>query len=273
MGEKRELLPHGPERMPDDMSGFPGYADSFETIKMRRQAGILELTFHTDGGPLQWGEAAHADWVRAFSEISRDAGNRVVILTGTGEVFSGPDVSASTAPRKSPSEWEPTRRQGMRMLEDFLAIEAPIIAAINGPVYRHLEVPLLADIVLAVDDASIRDSAHFASHVIPGDGVHVVMPLLLGVNRARYFLLTGQTLSAREAHELGLVAELLPRDRLLPRAWELTEQLGERSDLVLRYTRLMLTHALKRDMHELLGYGLALEGLGMAERWADRTDG
>lgn len=159
------------------------------------------------------------------------------------------------------------------MLEDFLAIEALIIAAINGPVFRHLEVPLLADIVLAVDDASIRDSAHFANHVIPGDGVHVVLPLLMGINRARYFLLTGQTLTATEAHDLGLVAELLPRDRLLEWAWELAGDLAERSDLVLRYTRLLVTHALKRDMHELLGYGLAVEGLGMAGHWASEPDG
>ena len=243
-------------------------AGSFETIATERRGGILELRFHSDGGPLQWGESAHRDWVDAFAAIARDDETRVVILTGTGDVFSGPNVSSSTAPRKSPSEWEPTRRQGLRMLEDFLAIEAPIISAINGPVFRHLEVPLLADIVLAAEDATIRDSAHFASHVIPGDGVHVVMPLLMGINRARYFLLTGQTLTAAEAHELGLVAELLPRARLLERAWELAEQLAERSDLVLRYTRLLVTHALKRDMHELLGYGLALEGLGMAERWA-----
>ena len=251
------------------MSHLLDAAGSCETIAIKRRDGILELRFHTEGGPLQWGEAAHREWVQAFAEIARDDETRVVILTGTGDVFSGPNVSSSTAgPRTSPSEWEPTRRQGMRMLEDFLAIEAPIIAAINGPVFRHLEVPLLADIVLAADDACIRDSAHFASHVIPGDGVHVVMPLLMGINRARYFLLTGQTLTAAQAHDLGLVAELLPRARLLERAWELAEQLAERSDLVLRYTRLLVTHALKRDMHELLGYGLALEGLGMAERWA-----
>ncbi len=243
-------------------------ANPYATIEAERRDGILQLRFHTDGGPLQWGEAAHRDWVDAFAAIARDDETRVVILTGTGDVFSGPNLSSDAAPRKSPHEWEPTRRQGMRMLEDFLAIEAPIIAAINGPVYRHLEVPLLADIVLAAEDASIRDSAHFASHVIPGDGVHVVLPLLMGINRARYFLLTGQTLTAQEAQELGLVSELHPREQLLERAWNLAEELAGRSDLVLRYTRLLVTHALKRDMHELLGYGLALEGLGMAERWA-----
>ncbi|TMA57555.1 MAG: enoyl-CoA hydratase/isomerase family protein, partial [Deltaproteobacteria bacterium] len=87
-------------------------------------------------------------------------------------------------------------------------------------------------------------------------------PLLLGPNRGRYFLLTGQTLSARQALELGLVNEVLPRDALLPRAWELAEQLARQPLLTLRYSRVVLTLQLKRLMQELLGYGLVLEGLG-----------
>ena len=93
----------------------------------------------------------------------------------------------------------------------------------------------------------------------------MVWPLLLGQNRGRYFLLTGQTLSATEAHELGVVAEVLPRDRLLPRAWELAEQLAEKSDLTLRYSRVAMTLLLKRQMQDMLGYGLAIEGLAAVD--------
>ena len=84
-------------------------------------------------------------------------------------------------------------------------------------------------------------------------------------NRGRYFLLTGQTLSAKEAHELGVVAEVLPRDRLLIRAWELAAQLTEKSDLTLRYSRVAMTLQLKRQMQDMLGYGLAIEGLAAVD--------
>jgi enoyl-CoA hydratase/carnithine racemase len=94
--------------------------------------------------------------------------------------------------------------------------------------------------------------------------MHIIYPLLLGLNRGRYFLLTGQTLTARQAQELGLVSEVLPRQELLPRAWALAEQLAQRPALTLRYSRVLLTQHLKRLMHDLLGYGLALEGLGVA---------
>lgn len=84
------------------------------------------------------------------------------------------------------------------------------------------------------------------------------------MNRGRCFLPTGQTLTARRAQELGLVNEVLPRQDLLPRPWALAEQLAQRPPLVLRHSRVLLTQHLKPLMHDLLGYGLALERLGVA---------
>jgi enoyl-CoA hydratase/carnithine racemase len=124
----------------------------------------------------------------------------------------------------------------------------------------------LCDIVLAADTAQFQDSAHFPSDVVPGDGMHIVYPLLLGLNRGRYFLLTGQTLDARKALEFGLVAEVLPPDRLMARAWELAEDLAKKPTLALRYTRLLLTEYLRRQVHDLLGYGLGMEMLALLEK-------
>ena len=157
-------------------------------------------------------------------------------------------------------------RDGRALLMNLLDIEVPVIAAINGPAWRHSEIPLLSDIVLASETAAFQDSAHFASGLVPGDGVHIVYPLLLGMNRGRYFLLTGQTLDAREAKELGLVAEVLPQDEVLARAWTLAEDLAKKPTLLLRYTRLMFTEHLRRRLQELLGYGLAMEGLALMEK-------
>jgi enoyl-CoA hydratase/carnithine racemase len=70
---------------------------------------------------------------------------------------------------------------------NLLNIEVPVISAINGPEWRHSEIPLLCGIMLAADTAEFQDSAHFASDVVPGDGMHIVYPLLLGMNRGRLF--------------------------------------------------------------------------------------
>ena len=86
------------------------------------------------------------------------------------------------------------------------------------------------------------------------------------MNRARYFLLTGQTLSARQAHELGLVAEVLPPDKLMPRAWALAEDIASKPASLVRATRAVLTEHIKRHMQDLLGFGLYAEMLALMDR-------
>jgi enoyl-CoA hydratase/carnithine racemase len=165
-----------------------------------------------------------------------------------------------------PSEWDQTIRNEMRMGLGMLDIEVPMIAAVNGPALRHSELPLLCDVVLASTEATFMDSAHFPIGAVPGDPVHVVYPLLMGLNRGRYFLLTGETLDARRALEFGLVNEVMPRERLMPRARQLAAGFAARSLLALRYSRILLTHRLKRDIQETLGYGMALAGLTQIEK-------
>lgn len=256
------------------MSNFDDYSKKYQSVRMRREDGILEMQFHTAGGPLRWSKHAHVDLECAFLDAGRDRDNEIIILTGTGDEYSGPAVQPSGQgghhnPRKpvTAEEWDKLWYwEGKHLLMNLLNIEVPMIAAINGPALRHAEIPLLCDIVLAAEGTTIQDSAHFNGGLVPGDGVHVVFPLLMGVNRGRYFLLTGQVLNASEAKELGLVSEVLPVNNLLPRAWELARQLRQRPALLRRYTRVLLTQDLKRRMHELLGYGLALEGLAAVQR-------
>ena len=247
------------------MSDFDEYSQKYQSIRMERRNGILQITLHTNGNTLQWGAVPHAELPQAFRDIGSDYDNKVVILTGTGEGFSGPRATAAYRQSRTARQWDKTYWEGKHLWMDLLDIEVPIISAVNGPALRHAQIPLLSDIVLAAEEATFQDSAHFVNGLIPGDGVHIIFPLLMGLNRGRYFLLTGQTLSAGEAHELGLVAEVLPREKLLPRAWELAEQIAQQPPLVIRYSRVMLTQFLRGQMNDLLGYGLALEGLGAAD--------
>ena len=247
------------------MTSLDEYADKYPSIRMERRNGILQMTFHTDDGPLQWGGSPHKEFSQVFVDVGSDFENRIVIMTGTGDTFTRPQGTPATPPTRPPKAWDQTYWEGKRILTSLLDIEVPMISAINGPALRHSEIPLLCDIVLASDTAAFQDSGHFMSGLVPGDGMHIVYPLLLGVNRGRYFLLTGQRIEAQEAQELGLVNEVMPQSELLPRAWELAEQMAKNSDIVLRYTRVAMNLVIKRQIHDLLGYGLALEGLGSAD--------
>ena len=244
------------------------YASKYKTIRFRREDGILEMSLHTDGGPLRWGRLPHAELEEAFLNVGRDPDNKVIILTGTGDEFSGPapDPEANRAYHKmTAAEWGELGWEAKGFHTNLLAIEVPMISAVNGPALRHAELPVMCDIVLASETAAFQDSAHFVGGLVPGDGVHIVFPLTMGLNRGRYFLLTGQVIGALEAKEVGLVSEVLPGERLLPRAWELARLILKQPELNRRYARIVMTEQLRRQFNDLLPYGLALEGLAITQ--------
>jgi enoyl-CoA hydratase/carnithine racemase len=249
------------------MTPLTSYADSYRTIRFERDDGILQMTLHTNGGPMIWGPRPHREVAHALGELSRDSENKVIIITGTGDSFIDGEYGAAHEGRLPASAWADVHRDGTNLLADHLRIEAPIIAAVNGPATIHAELAVMADVVLAAESAVFADKAHFITGTVPGDGVHIVWPELLGLNRARYFLLTGQRISAQEALQLGVVSEVCSATELLPRAWELARQIAAQPPLTVRFFRAALLQRLRRAVLDDLPYGLALEGLAATEFW------
>jgi len=243
---------------------FDSYRNKYENLRMKREDGILEVALHTKGGPLVFDGHVHEALVHAFRDIGDDRDNHVVILTGTGNEFCA-QISPEGFDFFTPSGYDKILREGTKVLENLLDIEVPMIAAINGPVTVHSEYALLCDIVLAAQDAYFQDAPHPAFGIVPGDGLHVVWPEVIGEIRGRYFLLSGQKLSSQEAKDYGAVNEVVSRQALLPRAWELARHLKKQNPLTLRYTRMALSTRLRRRLQESLSYGLALEGISAAQ--------
>jgi enoyl-CoA hydratase/carnithine racemase len=239
---------------------FESYRARYDNIRLERQDGILLVALHTDGGPFVNSGPAHRELAAALAAIARDPGNRVMILTGTGAEFCTRTDSSSMPDLDTPEGWSQVTREARQILLGLLDIEVPVISVVNGPVTRHSELPLLADIVLAAESATFQEGTHLP-RMVPGDGMHILWPYLLGDIRGRYFLLTGQVIDARQAQHLGIVNEVLPDHAALDRAYQLARHLCASSDVTLRYTRALLTQRLRRLVHEQLPYGLALEGL------------
>ena len=186
------------------------YVTSNENAVIRRDDhGILEVRLHTDGGHLVWGERPHAELGFLFAAIGADRENRVVILTGTDDSFIA-DYDGTVSGAMTSERWDHSMYNGRRLIQAFLGIEVPVISAVNGPALMHPELAVLADIVLASEDAVFGDS-HLMAGTVPGDGGHVIWPALIGPNRAHYMLLTNQRLTAEDARLLGVVNEVLPR--------------------------------------------------------------
>jgi enoyl-CoA hydratase/carnithine racemase len=244
------------------------YRDRYATIDFARSDdGVLTMTMQTRGGEALWGTSSrslHCELGQAFADIARDPQNKVVILTGTGANFiAGMDPEERHPEPSLAAMWPRVYQEGIALLENLLAVPVPMIAAVNGPALIHAEIAVLCDIVLAADTAEFADLAHVLGGVVPGDGVHTVWPMLLGPNRGRYFLLTGERIGAEEARRLGVVAEVLPATALLPRAGELAGNLAKLTLPTLRNTRAVLTRHLRKRMGEELAYGLGAEAVAM----------
>ncbi|WP_320065536.1 enoyl-CoA hydratase/isomerase family protein [Micromonospora sp. RTGN7] len=242
------------------------YQDKYDIVHFEREDGILTMRLHSGDGPFMWTMPDHLKLLSAFADVAGDEQNEVVILTGTGDVFSGPrptapESGARIRPDSTPREWERRYREATRLELNLLDIGVPVICAVNGPAVRHAELVFLCDIVLASETAEFQDSVHFHDHIVPGDGCHVVYQEIMGIRRGTYFLMTGEIISAHAAHNLGIVNEVLPPDALMLRALELARYVRQRPVLVRRFTKILLSDKLRTAMHQRLGHGLALESL------------
>lgn len=246
---------------------FDEYSTRYEHVAMSRQNGVIELRLHTDGGPLVWGDGPHTELGYAFADVGADQENRVVVLGGTGDAFID-RMDSSWVGRLDPEMWAKIYFHGRRLLLSLLDIEVPVISVVNGPARIHSEIALLGDIVIGTPTSVIQDAPHFKFGTVPSDGVHVVFTELLGINRARSFLLLAEKIQADEAKRLGIYHSVEPdAEAAWAKARELAAGLAAKPPGVVRYTRLALTHRYRQKLFEGLTLGLALEGLGAYESW------
>lgn len=247
------------------MSRFETYQNAFANAALTRSSsGVLEVRLHSEGGKLVFNGHTHEQFVELFHQIGADPENRVVILTGSGDAFMDA-ISPEGFDFFSPRGYDKIFREGKKVLMNILDIEVPMITALNGPVLLHSEYALLTDIILAAPETVFQDKPHFDFGIVPGDGVNLLWPEVIGSVRGRYFIFTRQVLDAATAKDWGVVNEIVPADRLLTRAREIAEGIAALPPLTSRYTRIALTQKLRRTVDEGAGYGLALEGISAAE--------
>jgi enoyl-CoA hydratase/carnithine racemase len=251
-----------------------------EYFTFKREDGILEMRMHTERDSAKWSLELHRAFIPALADVGHDPENEILIFSGTGEKFLD---------SMDPEGWE---RYGFREPMTFdkgydfwyldqvhepfslLNLEIPVIGAINGPFFIHQELALLNDIVIASASTTMADGHYTGMGIVPGDGVQTVFRELMGVNRAKYFLLTGQTMTARELLDMGLVGEVVPDDQLLDRAWEIARTVFKpRARSTRRMTRALLVQPWRDMLTRELPFGMAHECWGVHGYWGMAEEG
>jgi len=201
---------------------------NYETMKIeRRENGIAVLTLNRPARLNAVNARMHAELARFSRDFANDRELRVLILTGEGRAFSaggdfGPGDSFGSDP-KGPDLWTEARQ----IVDHILECEKPIIAAVNGyAMGLGANVALLCDVVVAGPSSVFADT-HVNMGIGAGDGGQLIWPFLIGVNKAKYFLMTGDRVKGKEAAELGLVNFYVETDEaLMPKALDIASRLA-----------------------------------------------
>lgn len=243
----------------------PAYFSKYPSIRFERDDdGILVVSLHREGGPLTFTAREHESFVDAFYDVSRDRDNKVVILTGAGGDFMPAIDFNSFGDVSDPDVWSKVHDEGTQILENIANIRVPMIWALEGKAHVHAEYGLLANVIVAGESATFDDLPHFAGGIIPGDGVFTLWSYLIGPGRAQSMLLDPKPMSARDAHALGVVAEVVPDGRALARAKEKAKSYLTKPEVTRRNTRIHFVQPIKERIVREVGYGLALEGASAA---------
>jgi enoyl-CoA hydratase len=237
---------------------YEGYPDlTFD----RPATGVLRLTL--DGPGLNAVDhAMHRQLADVWTTIDRDADTRVALLQGAGRAFSAggsfellDDLIKDFAVRTR------VMREARDLVFNVINCAKPIVSAIHGPaVGAGLVAGLLADVSVVGRSARIIDG-HTRLGVTAGDHAAICWPLLCGMAKAKYYLLTCETLTGEEAERIGLVSLCVDDDSVQDRALEVAVQLAEGAQSAIRWTKQTLNHWY-RAQSAILDASLAYEFYG-----------
>ena len=238
------------------------YPDFQHILFERRDPHILWLTFNRPERLNAANARLHTEMVEVWSLIDRDPGIHAVVVTGAGRAFSaGGDLDMVEAAYRDFDEIARILDEARDLVYNMLRCSKPIVSAINGPaVGAGLVVALLADVSIAAEGARLADG-HVRMGVAAGDHAAIVWPLLCGLAKAKYYLLTSDFVSGREAERIGLVSLCVPDEELLDKATAVAAQLATGPRHAIKFTKRSLNQWLLQA-GPIFDHSLALEMMG-----------
>jgi enoyl-CoA hydratase len=248
------------------------YVREFSSLQFHApEDGILEIVISNPGRMNSATEAMHSDLALVWRAVDADDEVRVVIVRGDGEHFSsGGDFGMIDRMIADQATLIRIWKEASDLVYNLINCSKPVVSAIRGnAVGAGLAVALLADVSIAADTARILDG-HTRLGVAAGDHAVIIWPLLCGLAKARYYLLTNKAMSGVEAERMGLVGLCVPDAVVLETAFEVARTLNSGSRTAIRFTKHALNNWL-RLAGPSFDASLALEMLGF--RLGDAREG
>ena len=235
----------------------------YEHIQFQKHDhGILWITLNRPEVLNAANARMHTEMVALWQTIDADPEVRVAVITGAGRAFSaGGDLNLVENAHRNYPEVVRILDEARELVYNMLHCQKAIISAINGPaVGAGLVVALLADISIAAESARLADG-HVRMGVAAGDHAAIIWPLLCGMARSKYYLMTSEFVSGAEAERIGLVSLCVPDDELEARAKAIAIDLATGPRHAIQFTKRALNQWLLQAA-PIFDHSLALEMLG-----------
>jgi enoyl-CoA hydratase len=238
------------------------YAD-FQFLKFESKAnGVLLMTINRPDVMNATNGRLHWELTKIWDVVNHDSDVKIIVVTGAGDrAFSaGGDLSWISETVGNADKVAAVMKEAGDVVFNMLACEKPVISAINGvAVGAGLAVALMADISIMAEEAKITDG-HVRLGVSAGDHAVILWPLLCGMAKAKYYLMTAEFVDGREAERIGLVSLCVPRAQLMDKALATANKLATGSQLAVRYTKRSLNNWMRMSQ-PAFDASLALEML------------
>jgi len=241
---------------------FSSYDDFAHLRFSRPSPSVLLITIDRPEVYNAADERLHREFSQVWRVVDRDDSVAVSVITGAGKAFSaGGDLAMvermTTDYAATLEQW----RDAKAVVDEMLASVKPIVSAINGvAVGAGLAVALLADVSVIAESARLSDG-HARLGVAAGDHAALLWPLLCGMARAKYYLMTADFVDGREAERIGLVTRCVPDDDVVTEALAIAERLAAGSRTAVQWTKRVMNQWMLQAA-PVFGESLALEMLG-----------
>lgn len=241
--------------------------DAYKALKIERRGPALWVIF--DNPPLNpMNDEAHHELSHVFRTISRDPDVRVVVITGAGDrAFSaGGNIQSMKDNIKNHARWVKGAIEAREVVLNMLECDKPVIARINGHAMGvGATIALCSDITVMVENGKIGDT-HVKVGLVAGDGGALLWPHLVGIVKARRYLLTGDLLTGKEAAEIGLVTQSCTPEELdgIVDGW--VQRFATGATVALSGTKRALNWAIRQQAQVAMDMHMGLETYSQLSR-------
>jgi enoyl-CoA hydratase len=235
-----------------------GYSE-YETLCLNRADGVLTIEIN-GAGPLNLIDGTlHRELSEVWCEVRLDSETGAVVLTGDGERAFSAGGQMEWFAGMTAADKDRAIAEGRRTIVDMLEVPQPIVAAVNGPaIGLGATLALFCDIVVASERAVIADP-HVILGMVAGDGGAIIWPYLVGINRAKEFLMTGERIGAKRALQIGLVNHMVAAAELDEFAHGLARRLAGAPRMAVQGTKASINKLLREAVNLALDTSLSLE--------------